>query len=375
MSTMTPAETEASENVGRMSRFGWAFGMIWLFYLAYPLGEALSLPDVWQKVLATLVIIAFGATFVATFWGFRNANRAHRRIRSSYAWAGLGVMGALVVALAVMVGTQAFGATIYMAVLAVMTLPSRQAWTTVAVMVAVVEIVPRLVPEWNPGTFFAFQLVISAVAAWGITQVFKRNHELAAARQQLADLAIVAERERVGRDVHDILGHSLTVITVKAELAGRLIDIDPARAAVEIGQVESLAREALSDVRSTVGGLRKVDIATELASARSALATAGIEPDLPADADVVPLRNRELFGWTLREAVTNVIRHSGAERCTVVLGATRIEISDDGSGMTGRSGEDGNGLRGLADRVRAAQGSLSVGRSAAGGFSLEVECP
>jgi two-component system, NarL family, sensor histidine kinase DesK len=371
---MTAAETDASENLGRMSRFGWAFGLIWLFYLAYPLGEAFSLPTAWQKVVATLVIVAFGATFVATFWGFRNARRAGKQIQVRYAWAGLGVMGVLIAVLASMVGSEAFGATIYMAVLAVMTLPSRQAWTTVALLVAVVEIVPRIVPDWNPGTFFAFQLVISAVAAWGITQVFKRNHELAEARQQLADLAIVAERERVGRDVHDILGHSLTVITVKAELAGRLIEIDPARAAVEIGQVESLAREALSDVRSTVGGLRRVDIATELVSARSALVAAGIEPELPADADVVPLRNRELFGWTLREAVTNVIRHSGAARCTVALSATRIEISDDGSGMSTRSAGDGNGLRGLADRVRAADGSLSVGRSATGGFSVEVEC-
>ncbi|SNS82281.1 sensor histidine kinase [Rhodococcoides kyotonense] len=372
---MTPAETDASENLSRMSRFGWAFGLIWLFYLGYPLAEALSLPAVWQKVLATLVIVAFGATFVATFWGFRNAHRANKQLRLRWAWAGLGTMGVLVAALAIMVGSEAFGATIYMAVLAVMTLPTRQAWTTVGVLVVVVEIVPRIVPDWNPGTFFAFQLVISAVAAWGITQVFRRNHELAEARQQLADLAIVAERERVGRDVHDILGHSLTVITVKAELAGRLIEIDPARAAVEIGQVESLAREALRDVRSTVGGLRKVDVATELISARSALVTAGIDADLPTDADVVPLRNRELFGWTLREAVTNVIRHSGARTCTVALAASRIEISDDGSGVDAVPGHDGNGLRGLADRVRAANGTLSVGRSVQGGFSIEVERP
>ncbi|WP_072802670.1 sensor histidine kinase [Rhodococcoides yunnanense] len=372
---MIPAEPDALGSETRMFRFGWVFGLIWLFYLAYPLGEVFALPAVWQKITGTAAVVVFGATFVATFWGFRNANRAGRKIDLRWAWAGLAVMAVLIAVLAVMVGSQAFGATIYMAVLAVMTLPNRQAWAVVIALVVVVEVVPRVVPDWDPGTFFAFQLVISAVAAWGITQVFKRNHELAVARQQLADLAIVAERERVSRDVHDILGHSLTVITVKAELAGRLIDIDSARAAVEIGQVEALAREALGDVRATVGGLRKVDVAVELHSARSALTAAGIEAQLPPDGDMVPLRNRELFGWTLREAVTNVIRHSGARRCSVELSASRIEIHDDGSGITGESSGDGHGLRGLAERVKSSHGTLAIGRGDGGGFRVEVTAP
>ncbi|WP_338891287.1 sensor histidine kinase [Rhodococcus sovatensis] len=380
---MTPVEVSAPEGIGRMFRFGWVFGLIWLFYLAYPLGEVLALPHLWQKVLGSAAVVAFGATFLIVIWGFRTANRSGRALDIRWAWFGLIVMGSLIVVLAVMIGSQSFGATIYMAVLAMMTLPTRQAWASVAVLVVVIEVVPRIVPDWDPGSFFAFQLVISAVAAWGITQVFKRNHELAVARQQLADLAIVAERERVSRDVHDILGHSLTVITVKAELAGRLIEIDPARAAVEIGEVEALAREALSDVRSTVGGLRKVDVAVELANARTALASAGIDADLPLDADLVPLRNRELFGWTLREAVTNVIRHSGARRCRVDVQASRIEISDDGAGVSEQcpgdgsindDGSIGNGLRGLAERVKAANGTLTVGRSGTGGFTVEVEC-
>lgn len=369
-----PVETDVAESTGRMFRFGWVFGLIWLFYLAYPLGEALALPDLWQKIAGISAVVAFGVMFVVTFWGFRNANRSGKRLDVRWAWASLTVMAAIIAVLAVLIGSQAFGATIYMAVLAMMTLPTRQAWLSVGVLVVVIETVPRIVPDWDPGTFFAFQLVISAVAAWGITQVFKRNHELAVARQQLADLAVVAERERVSRDVHDILGHSLTVITVKAELAGRLIELDPARAAVEIAEVEALAREALSDVRSTVGGMRQVDIAVELTNARSALEAAAIEATVPADADVVPLRNRELFGWTVREAVTNVVRHSGARRCSVVLDATRIEISDDGSGMTQESSSDGNGLRGLAERVKSAGGTLTVGRAKSGGFRVEVEC-
>ncbi len=372
MNPMTSAEADAPEAISRMFRFGWVFGLIWLFYLVYPLGQALDQPQLWQQIAGVSTVIVFGATFVVTFWGFRNANRNGRKLALRWAWASLIAMAVLIFLLALLVGSEAFGATIYVAVLAMMTLPTRHAVAVVVILVAAVEILPRIVPDWNPGTFFAFQLVVSAVAAWGITQIFRRNHELAEARQQLADLAVVAERERVGRDVHDILGHSLTVITVKAELAGRLIEIDPARAAVEIGEVEALAREALGDVRSTVGGMRRVDIAVELGNARSALAAADIDAELPADADIVSLRNRELFGWALREAVTNVIRHSGARTCSVAIDAVHIAISDDGCGMPDAPSGDGNGLRGLAERVHAANASLVIGRSRSGGFRVEV---
>ncbi len=369
---MTLASTDASDNMNRIRRFGGVFGGIWLFYLAYPLSGALALPSMWQKIGGTAVVVGFGATFVATFWGFRNAKNAGRNLELHRAWSGLAVMAVLVAVLAVMIGSEAFGATIYMAVLAVMTLPNRQAWVIVVTLIAVVEIVPRIVPAWDPGTFFALQLVISAVAAWGITQVFARNHELSEARQQLADLAIVAERERLSRDLHDILGHSLTVITIKAELAGRLIDIDTKRAAREIAEVEELSRQALADVRSTVGGMHRIDVGVELVAACNALGAAGIEAQLPADADIVSLRNRELFGWTLREAVTNVIRHSGAGRCVVELGPSSISVADNGCGAISAAG-DGNGLRGLAERVAVADGSLVVGRDSSGEFRVEVK--
>ena len=134
--------------------------------------------------------------------------------------------------------------------------------------------------------------------------------QLRSAQDELAGLAVAEERNRVARDMHDILGHSLTVIAVKAELAGRLITVAPERAAAEVAELEDLARGALADVRATVSGYRGVNISSELASARSALEAAGIEPQLPGAADEVPAKSRELFGWVLREAVTNVVRHS-----------------------------------------------------------------
>ncbi|QCB51618.1 sensor histidine kinase [Rhodococcus sp. PAMC28707] len=369
---MSEPEPQAHDGKDRFWRFGPVFAAAWLIYLVYPIGELLDKPSRFAQFGGIAIVLVFGVVFLAAFWGLRNGHRHDRPLSLTLAWGALVPMLAITAVLSLLLGTTAFGLTIYISVLAVMILPTAQSITLVAAMLAAVELLPRVVPDWEPDSFFGFQLIVSALAAWGITQIFRRNHELAEARQQLADLAIVAERERMGRDVHDILGHSLTVITVKAELAGRLIDLDPARAAVEIAQVEALAREALGDVRSTVSGARRVDIAVELGNARSALDAAGIGADLPADADDVPLRNRELFGWALREGVTNVIRHSGAQRCSVALDRTSIVVSDDGRGMGTDMASEGNGLRGLGERVKAANGTLVLGSGKSGGFRVEV---
>lgn len=360
---------------GRIWKYGWLFGALWLIYLIYPIGNVLALESVAARILGIAVIVTFALVFVATFRRYRNVSGRGGPLSTTQAWVAAVVLLALTALLSVLIGSGAFGTTIYIAVVAIMTLPTRQGWSLVAAMVVAVELLPRIVPTWESDVFFAFQLLISAAAAWGVTQVFRRNHELALARKQLADLAIIAERERMSRDMHDILGHSLTVITIKTELAGRLLELDPARAAQEIAEVEALARRALADVRSTVGGLRQVDIADELTNAASALAAADIEADLPGDAAVVPPAHRELFGWTLREAVTNVVRHSRASRCRVALSATGISIVDDGVGPARVQNRDGNGLRGLGERVDAAGGSLTVRRVSSGGFAVEVTVP
>jgi two-component system sensor histidine kinase DesK len=224
----------------------------------------------------------------------------------------------------------------------------------------------------SDSVYFAPLIILSIslmMAAFG--RQIAAIQQLRATQQELARLAVEDERSRVARDLHDILGHSLTVITVKAELAGRLVEVDPARAAAEIADVEDLARGALADVRSTVAGFRGVSIATELAGARVALESAGILASVPGTADVVPSDARELFGWVVREGVTNVVRHSGATRATIRLAADSVEVTDDGLGPTDAA-TDGNGLAGLRERVDAAGASLTVGRSESGGFRLAV---
>jgi two-component system sensor histidine kinase DesK len=190
------------------------------------------------------------------------------------------------------------------------------------------------------------------------------------AQREVERLAAERERGRVARDIHDILGHSLTVITVKTELARRLVDADPERAKAELAEVEALSRGALADVRATVAGFRGVSISGELAAARVALDAVDIALEAPSTTDAVAPEHRELAGWVVREGVTNVVRHAHATRCRIRLEPGRIAVEDDGVGAVDSG--TGTGLAGLRERVDAAGGRLSVGRSDLGGFRLEV---
>ncbi len=136
--------------------------------------------------------------------------------------------------------------------------------------------------------------------------------------------------------------------------------------------MQDLARGALADVRATVAGYRGVNVLAELAVARTALESAGIDAELPGTVEQVPARHRELFGWVLREGITNVVRHSGAARCRVRLTASSVLVEDDGVGPAS-GGRSGNGLAGIRERVGAAGGTVSIGPSDLGGFRLAVE--
>jgi len=229
---------------------------------------------------------------------------------------------------------------------------------------------PTNTPPWT------MPLIILSIGT--LMAAFTRNLQtLALLRRTQKELAVVAveeERNRVARDMHDILGHSLSAISLKADLAAKLADRDPAAAVTEIHEVQTLARATLGDMRAVVSGYRQVRIASELASLRTLLPAAGITAHLPTTTDDVPERNRELFGWALREAVTNVIRHAGATNCWVTLSPARITIEDDGVGPAPRPADEptGTGLHGLAERAADAGGALTIGRSRHGGFLLEV---
>jgi two-component system sensor histidine kinase DesK len=206
-----------------------------------------------------------------------------------------------------------------------------------------------------------------------------RNEQLTAARAELARLAVAEERERFARDLHDLLGHSLSLIALKTELAGRLLREQPDEAAHELSDAENVARQALSEVREAVSGYRRPTLERELAGARMALTAAGIQlvmdpVDTALDADA-----EGVLAWAVREGVTNVIRHSHAQNCTVRVTAdsvrAAVEVADDGVGSAATNGHLGSGLAGLEQRARDVGGAVEAGSPPEGGFRLLVTVP
>ncbi|WP_406395800.1 sensor histidine kinase [Streptomyces sp. NBC_00887] len=206
--------------------------------------------------------------------------------------------------------------------------------------------------------------------------------ELRATRQELARSAVEKERLRFSRDLHDLLGHTLSVIVIKSEAARRLAPRDIDAALAQVTDIESVGRQALAEIREAVTGYREGSLATELARARSALTAAGIEPEVRRSGPPLTPQTEALLGWVVREAVTNVVRHSGATRCVFVVESTservRLTVTDDGRGPgeergTGPAG--GTGLKGLTERLAAAGGSLESGPGAQGGFTVAAELP
>jgi two-component system sensor histidine kinase DesK len=270
-------------------------------------------------------------------------------------------------------GVTALTALVFVEALGMMVLPLRGGVALGVGLLAVAELAIQLIPGWTDDGSYGLSIVLGGLAVFGIRRAMLRSIELTAARKDFADLAVQEERNRFARDLHDILGHSLTVITVKAELAGRLIEANPERAATEVADVEQLARAALADVRAAVAGYRELSLAGELVAARAALQAAEIKAELPTVVDEVPEDNRELFAWVVREGVTNVIRHSCAKRCTIRLSARQIEVLDDGKGPTPDGDATGHGLIGLRERADKVGASLTVGTAPNGGFRLAVK--
>lgn len=202
--------------------------------------------------------------------------------------------------------------------------------------------------------------------------------ELEAARSELARAAVTAERARFARDLHDLLGHTLSVIVVKAEATRRLAAKDPEAAAGHAADIESIGRDALTEVREVVSGYRSTRLGAELDAARKALNDAGIAPEIRNEI-VAPAGEAEgLLGWVVREGVTNVVRHSGADRCTIVArqdgDEAVVEVSDNGSAAPAGDFNGGWGLAGLRERAAALGGRLTAS-AYDGGFRLAVSVP
>lgn len=235
--------------------------------------------------------------------------------------------------------------------------------------------VPVAIPSWHDSLSAAFDNVaplaipVVAIVTYGVVALQRSNRALAEARAEVARLSAESERSRIARDLHDLLGHSLTTITVKAGLARRVGVTDPERASREITEVEDLSRQALTDVRAAVSSYREATLASELARGRELLRASGVTADFPTATDVVDAAHQELFGWAVREGLTNVARHARATTCTVTLTASVVEIRDNG---IGGHPSCGHGLAGLRERASAAGGTVEAGPLDPRGWLLRV---
>jgi two-component system sensor histidine kinase DesK len=362
---------------GRAGRAGILFAAVWLVFLASTLRDAWDAAWKDQDRLAgwigLLATVAFAVVYLAAFAWLRS--RRHRFVTAVDPLHTAVILGSLLALTAVMVlsiGQSGMAAVVFLAVVSVLCLSTTQALLFVVALAVLVEVSGRTVPGWSPTSSLTFAVCTAAFAMWGVQQLMLRNADLLRAKEENAELAVADERNRFARDLHDILGHSLTVITVKAELANRLLDVDRDRARAELDDLERLSRDALADVRRAVEGYRDLTLPGELARARVALQAADIEAEIPNSTDDVPTHLRELFAWTVREGVTNVIRHSGANSCSVRLGPSGVEVADDGGGPAPGCDGQGNGLAGLRERASAANAVLVTRTLEPSGFLLQV---
>lgn len=358
---------------------GWrrvVFPGVFLVYLLSVLAAVAKYSSGLAAVAGYAILLAFCACYMIIQPDAAGSARGRRF------WVLYGALAVLFAAEIPFARANAFIMCVYLAVLSVARLGARAA-PVVFVMTLLAVLVPWSVPSWHDGfatsweTGAAIAIPTTALAMFGFFHVLRGNRELVQARMELARLAAENERSRIARDLHDLLGHSLTTITVKAGLARRLGAADVDGALREIGEVEELSRRALGEVRMAVANYRDVTLAGELANGRELLRSAGIAADLPRAVDVVDPRHQELFGWVVREGLTNVVRHSRARACAVRLTRSSVEIADDGTGGSSANGAaaGGSGLSGLRERVEAASGTVDAGPASPNGWRLHVSVP
>ncbi|KUL69793.1 MULTISPECIES: sensor histidine kinase [unclassified Streptomyces] len=351
---------------------------IWLAYLGAPVDDLLHGGHSDGVVVLGWIGLA---AFVA--WYFALVFRAGRGEHNAVVLGSVAVLAAQSTVLSLTLGRQWLVLFVYVAISSGAALPFRLARWTIPAVSALLTGVAFVVPG---GTAFLtgllFPALLGGFSMTGVRELIRTTIELREARATVARLAANEERLRLARDLHDLLGHSLSLITLKSELAGRMLPGHPDKAAQQVADIEQVSRQALVDVRAAVAGYRKPRLLEELAGARVALTAAGITAELPAEPDLtgVPEDSETALAWALREAVTNVVRHSGARRCTVELVRRQtldgllveLAVEDDGSGAPG--GAPGHGLTGLTERLAQAGGTLEAGRTRSG-FRLIARAP
>jgi two-component system, NarL family, sensor histidine kinase DesK len=365
----------------------WAIWLMWLPFLIQPASDFLQMPLSLQKGAVGVGFALFVSTYLWATWheAYRLTHTLPMDVSSQkkWWWVPIALLAGLSIVLLFLQGSWGLGGFIFTSASVAGRLTPRQAAMVFGGLMLLVLLLGVLTATPWP----MLLLMIFLVPAVGATvSAFSRtiwtNRELRLARRQIAHLAISEERLRFARDLHDLLGHTLSLITLKSELAGQLIPEDPEQAQREVWDIETAARTALREVREAVVGYRQSTLVSELQRAHELLTAAGIQDIVQNDTGVLPVPIEALLTWVVREGVTNVMRHSRAKHCIISLaqppGEISLTIIDDGQGCT--SGErlkdsPGNGLRGIIERVAALHGHYEAEPAAECGFRLAVSLP
>lgn len=364
---------------------GLLLSLVWLLFLVLPIyGLFTSDLSTLRIVAAFAAIAGFVAAYLWLVLGsFFYRSEDTGAAPSGTTVAALVTLTLLIFFLTIFYDTGWMWFLIFASTSSAMRLPIRQAiWVIASLMVVTVG------TGWISGVgwqeLMTIELIVggTGLSVVATSRMLSTIRELHAAREEVARLAVSEERLRFARDLHDLLGHSLSLITLKSELAGRLLPDAPEKAAEEVRDIEGTAREALREVREAVAGYRLPTLAAELEGAREMLDAAGIFCRVEQSAGTLPSQADAVFAWAIREGVTNVIRHSRARNCEIRVtrdgGETRVEIVDDGRGVATESAEtahSGSGLRGLAERVAEARGRVECGLRGTKGFRIVVTLP
>ncbi|MEU4351185.1 sensor histidine kinase [Streptomyces sp. NPDC023838] len=356
---------------------------IWLAFLGAPVSDLLKEQHTaWATTLGWIALVAFVAVYLALV--FRHTARPFARVTVASILVSLACIAVIT---SLTLGAPWLVLFVYVSVGcgAVLPLPlARWAIPGATATMALAGLTTK--GDWGdfvPG--LAIPALLGGFAMTGVRHLVRTTVELRQARATVAQLAANEERLRLARDLHDLMGHSLSLITLKSELAGRMLPDHPDQAAQQVADIEQVSRQALVDVREAVTGYRRATLTGELAGARTALTAAGVAADLPAESEAqlppgAPPGAEEALAWVVREAITNVVRHSAAKRCLVTLGERQtldgrfveLRVADDGRGGPGAA-VPGNGLTGLAERLAKVGGSVEA--TCGKGFTLTARIP
>src|SRR5579864_3015118 len=361
-------------DTGRWTTLGRVFMTVWVLFA---LPNVISVLQPGFGPAAMGVLFGFLGWGVVWIWFWMRACGASRPAE----FMGLAGSTAILVIFALIVPQRigVGGALVFCFIMAGVSFPLRTAvWLLLALTVLQVALTLARGEQLAAGAGSLFNSVLVGCVGIGVRLLWQSYTQLLEAREQLAHAAVSEERLRFARDLHDLLGQNLSVLVLKSELVAKQLPAGTDEGVrQEMRDIAQVARTSLNDVREAVTGYRRPTLAAEISNARTALRAAGISFVVEDGVGALPAEQETVLAWCLREAVTNVVRHSGAGKCEAhflrVDGTVRLEVADDGKGATSLDG--GSGLAGMRERVETVGGTVEIGPKGGRGLHVQVAVP